>query len=44
MEGIIVLIAFSLAFAAIAIWAYLPKNKARLNAYAEIPLREEHYG
>lgn len=44
MEGIIVLVAFSAAFAGIAVWAYLPRNKARLNAYAEIPLREEHHG
>lgn len=44
MEGMIVLVAFSLAFAGIGIWAFLPRNKSRLNYYGNIPFREESHG
>lgn len=40
MEGMIVLVAFTLAFIGIAIWAYLPQNKKRMKLYGEIPLKE----
>jgi cbb3-type cytochrome oxidase subunit 3 len=44
MEGLIVLVAFSLAFTGIAIWAYLPRNKSRLQKLAYIPLHEDDNG
>lgn len=40
MEGLIVLVAFSLVFIGIAVWAYLPRNKKRLESYRDIPLGE----
>lgn len=45
MGGTFMLVVFTVAFVGIAIWAYLPRNKARMNDYAEIPLREDtHVG
>ncbi len=44
MEGMIVLVAFSLAFAGIAVWAYLPRNKSRLQKLANIPFNEDADG
>lgn len=42
MEGLIVLVAFSLAFTGIAIWAYLPRNKSRLQKFGNIPFEDSH--
>jgi len=39
-SGLIILLAFFTAFVGIAIWAYLPENKARLEDHAQIPLKE----
>lgn len=44
MEGTIVLVAFSLAFIAIAVWAYLPGNKGRMASHGEIPFKEQDNG
>ncbi len=38
-SGYFVLLAFFTAFTGIAIWAYWPKNRARLESYKEIPLK-----
>jgi cbb3-type cytochrome oxidase subunit 3 len=40
--GIIVLVAFSLSFVAICIWAYWPSNRQRLKSYGQIPLEEDN--
>lgn len=34
------LIGFFVAFVFIALWAYAPRNKAKLQAHAYIPLKE----
>ena len=39
--GLFVLVAFSLAFAAICVWAWWPSNRQRLNALGSIPLEED---
>ncbi len=39
--GMAVLVAFSLSFAAICIWALWPANRQRLKAYGLIPLQED---
>lgn len=39
--GLFVLVAFSLAFAAICVWALWPANRQRLNALGSIPLNED---
>ena len=44
MEGIIVLVAFTVAFIGIALWVYLPKNKQRMQAYGNIPFQEAQDG
>ena len=44
IEGIIVLVAFSIAFVGIAIWAFAPRNKNKINAYGTIPFKEEDNG
>lgn len=44
MHGLFVLVAFSLAFVGIAIWAYLPRNKARFQELGTIPFREDDHG
>lgn len=41
MGGMLVLIAFVLAFIGIVVWAFLPRNKERMKKDAEIPFREE---
>lgn len=40
ISGIIVLLAFIIGFVAIAVWAYWPSNRAKLQAQAFIPLME----
>lgn len=44
MGGIIVLIAFFVAFAGIALWAYLPANKDKMTQHGNIPFIEDRYG
>lgn len=41
MEGLIVLVSFTLAFIGIAVWAYLPRNKQQMKAHGEIPFKED---
>lgn len=43
-SGLIVSLLFFTMFSGIAIWSYLPRNKQRLQGYANIPLQEESYG
>jgi cbb3-type cytochrome oxidase subunit 3 len=44
-SGLIVSVLFFTMFIAIAAWSYMPRNKHRLQSYADIPLREsEHVG
>lgn len=38
--GSVILVCFFSAFTGIGIWLCIPKNKARLERHAEIPLRE----
>ncbi|CAL4869619.1 hypothetical protein MMA231_03911 (plasmid) [Asticcacaulis sp. MM231] len=40
--GMAVLIAFSLSFLAICIWAFWPGNRQRLTSYGLIPLQEDN--
>ncbi len=44
MEGLIVLVTFTLAFVGISVWAYAPRNKARIQSYGEIPFHEDRHG
>lgn len=45
MEGIIVLVGFTVAFVGIVVWIYLPRNKERINSLANIPFHEDdHHG
>lgn len=44
MEGLVVLVAFSLAFVGIAVWVYLPVNRHKINAHAAIPFSEDKHG
>ena len=39
-SGIIVSVLFFTMFVGIAIWSYLPRNKRRLQSYADIPLED----
>ena len=39
--GIGVLVAFTLSFLAICVWALWPSNRQRLKAYGLIPLQED---
>lgn len=43
MEGLIVLVAFTVAFIGIVLWVYAPRNKARMQAWGSIPFREENH-
>ncbi|MDC7685267.1 cbb3-type cytochrome c oxidase subunit 3 [Asticcacaulis sp. BYS171W] len=39
--GGLITLAFTLTFVSIAVWAYWPKNKAKLQAHRLIPLQDE---
>jgi len=39
--GMAVLLAFTLSFFAICVWALWPSNRNRLKAYGQIPLEED---
>jgi cbb3-type cytochrome oxidase subunit 3 len=41
--GMIALIGFFTAFVLIALWAYRPQNKTRLENFGSIPLREDNH-
>lgn len=41
MEGMIVLVTFTLAFIGIASWVYAPRNKSRIQSYGDIPFHED---
>ena len=44
-SGLIVSVMFFTMFSGIALWSYLPRNKSRLQNYANIPLGDEtHVG
>lgn len=38
--GSLITLSFFVAFVGIAVWTFLPSNKAKLKAYGEIPLKE----
>jgi cytochrome c oxidase cbb3-type subunit 4 len=40
--GMAVLVAFSVSFLAICVWAYWPSNRQRLKSYGLIPLQEDN--
>ena len=40
-SGLIVSLWFFTMFTGIALWAYLPRNKGRLQSYAQIPLEDD---
>jgi len=42
--ALLVLLAFFCVFLAFAAWAYIPKNKDKMNDYGQIPLREKYDG
>lgn len=35
---------FFVAFVGIALWAFLPRNRARLDQYGQIPFKERDHG
>jgi cbb3-type cytochrome oxidase subunit 3 len=39
--GITGLLFFFAIFVGVAIWAYLPRNKQKIEAYKQIPLKED---
>lgn len=39
--GLIVLVAFTVSFLAICVWALWPSNRSRMIAYGQIPLEED---
>jgi cbb3-type cytochrome oxidase subunit 3 len=42
--GTLVLLMFFTMFLAFALWAFLPRNKQRMEHYAQIPLKETSDG
>ena len=41
MIGLAVLVAFTLSFTAICVWALWPSNRSRMKAWGRIPLQED---
>lgn len=44
MGGTVMLVIFSVVFVGIAVWAYLPRNKSRMESHGNIPFTEDNHG